>query len=82
MFALALAAVLAVATPATAGQLVLVDVEVSERGISQCPITFKPTIVDTGTQDFRDLLQAALFVAATIRESGCGIARVSVTPVH
>jgi hypothetical protein len=81
-FGVALTAVLAVATPATAGQWVVVDVEIIRRTDVVPCIAIKGEVVETGTTAFLEKLQEAMHVTAIFRESGCGIARVTITPVH
>ena len=81
-FAVALAAVLAVGTPATAGQLVAVTVDiVKSNPDGLCDPRFGGRKAETGTQEFRDVLRAAMEFAADFRDRGCGIARISVTPI-
>lgn len=71
-FAVALAAVLAVATPATAVQEVVVGVVHAGRGLSTCPVAFIEVQVKLGTAEFQQALQAAVpFIASSRENHGC-----------
>lgn len=82
-FAVALAAVLAVGTPATAVQEVVVGVRIVKSNINCAlvpPLDGKP--VKVGTAEFRAEFRAALeFTASLFRELDCGVALVTVTPL-
>ncbi len=79
--AIALAALLAVAT-ATAGQLVVVSVEVVKSNREGGCIPFSPSeVVETGTTNFRIQLQRAFEYTRDFGQRECGTARVKIISI-